>query len=148
LNISVVDGERLSLEQIRRFLESSDELHFESMDRGGMYAWVGRTLVEQEYGCLGCVDKGVVRRYVAKMTGLNRAQTTRLVGQYRESGTVEARIYRRHQFASRYTNADIALLAEVDEARETLSGPATQRILYREHKTSAMRASSVCPGCR
>jgi hypothetical protein len=133
LNISVVDGERLSLGQIRAFLGSSDELHFESMDRGGMYAWVGRTLVEQEYGCLGRLGKGLVRRYVEKMTGLSRAQMTRLVGQYRESGTVKARIYRRHQFASRYTNADIALLAMVDEAHETLSGPATQRILYREH---------------
>jgi transposase InsO family protein len=133
LNISVVDGERLSLEQIGAFLESSDELHFESTDRGGMYAWVGRTLIEQEYGCLGRVGKGVVRRYVAKMTGLSRAQMTRLVAQYREGGIVQARIYRRHQFASRYTDADIALLAEVDEAHETLSGPATQRILYREH---------------
>jgi hypothetical protein len=52
----VVDSERLSLEQIGAFLESSDELLFESTDRGGMHAWVGRTLIEQEYGCLGrCV---------------------------------------------------------------------------------------------
>jgi hypothetical protein len=133
LNISVVNGERLSLEQIRGFLGSSDELHFESMDRGGMYAWVGRTLVEQEYGRLGRAGKGLIRRYVEKMTGLSRAQVTRLVAQYRESGKVEARLYRRHRFSSRYTNADIALLAAVDEAHETLSGPATQKILYREH---------------
>jgi transposase InsO family protein len=133
LNISVVNGERLSLEQIRAFLGSSDELQFESMDRGGMYAWVGRILVEQEYGCLGRAGKGLIRRYVEKMTGLSRAQVTRLVAQYRESGKVEARLYRRHRFGSRYTNTDIALLAAVDEAHETLSGPATQKILYREH---------------
>jgi len=129
----MVNGERLGLEQIRGFLGSSEEWHFESMDRGGMYAWVGRTLVEQEYAGLGRAGKGLIRRYVAKMTGLSRAQITRLVTQYRDSGKVEARLYRRHQFASRYTNADITLLAAVDEAHETLSGPATQRILYREH---------------
>jgi transposase InsO family protein len=32
-----------------------------------------------------------------------------------------------------YTRADIELLAAVDEAHETLSGPATRRILEREH---------------
>ena len=34
----------------------------------------------------------------------------------------------------RYTAADIALLASVDEAHETLSGPATKKILEREHR--------------
>jgi transposase InsO family protein len=40
--------------------------------------------------------------------------------------------YRRHRFASRYGRADIELLAAVEEAHETLSGPATQKILQRE----------------
>jgi hypothetical protein len=39
--------------------------------------------------------------------------------------------YRRRRFPSLYTRRDIELLAEVDEAHETLSGPATQKILYR-----------------
>ena len=38
------------------------------------------------------------------------------------------REYRRNRFANRYTTADIELVAEVDEAHETLSGPATQKI--------------------
>ena len=42
------------------------------------------------------------------------------------------RTYRRNRFSSLYTPADIELLAGVDEAHETLSGPATQKILYRE----------------
>jgi hypothetical protein len=41
------------------------------------------------------------------------------------------RVYRR-RFAQRYTRADIELLASVDEAHVTLSGPATRRILERE----------------
>ena len=36
-----------------------------------------------------------MRRYVSKMTGLSRAQVTRLIGQYRESGEVKERVYRR-----------------------------------------------------
>jgi len=127
------DGKRLSLDQIRAFLEASEELRFETSDRQELYQWVGRTLVEQEYAGLGRECKGVVRRYVAKMTGLSRAQATRLIGQYRERGEVRAKVYRRHRFATRYSGDDIALLAEIDEAHETLSGPATQKILQREY---------------
>ena len=69
---------------------------------------------------------------MAKMTGLSRAQVTRLIGQYTERGEVAVRGARRHRFRARYSTADIALLALVDEAHDTLSGPATQKILYRE----------------
>lgn len=127
------DGERLSLEQIRAFLEGSDELRFEASDRRELYEWVERTLVQQEYQSLARQDKGLVRRYLAKMTGLGRAQMTRLIGQYRQRGQVRAQAYRRHRFATRYSSQDIALLAEVDEAHETLSGPATQKLLQRAY---------------
>ena len=121
----------MSLEQIRAFLEGSQELQFEAQDRAELYQWVERTLVEQEYARLGRPQKGLVRLYMAKMTGLGRAQMTRLIAQYRGSGMVRAKPYRRHRFATRYSGQDIALLAEVDEAHETLSGPATQKLLQR-----------------
>ena len=127
------DGERLGLDQIQAFLDGSQELRFEASDRQELYAWVERTLVQQEYLCLGRRDRGFVRRYVAKMTGLGRAQVTRLIGQYRECGKVRAQSYRRHRFVTRYSDADIALLAEVDEAHETLSGPATRTLLERAY---------------
>ena len=73
-----------------------------------------------------------MRRYLEKMTGLSRAQVTRFIAAYAETGRVEERRYLRHCFAQRYSRADIALLAEVDEADETLSGPATRQILKRE----------------
>src|SRR5260370_19357859 len=66
------------------------------------------------------------------MTGRSRAQVTRLIGRYREHSEVKEASYRRDRFRSRFTPADIELLAKVDEAHETLSGPATQKILERE----------------
>jgi transposase InsO family protein len=44
---------------------------------------------------------------------------------------VKPKPYRRWRFAQRYTREDIELLAEVDEAHEALSGPATRKILQR-----------------
>jgi hypothetical protein len=77
-------------------------------------------------------SRGVVRRYLEKMTSLRRAQITRMIRLYREGEPVQPKRYRRHRFARRYTRRDVELLATVDEAHETLSGPATQKILYRE----------------
>jgi len=77
-----------------------------------------------------------VRRYVAKMTGLSRAQVARLSGGYLAKGEVQPRVYQRRKFAARYTSADIDLLAYVDRAYGTLSGPATRRIL--ENRGQAM----------
>jgi hypothetical protein len=48
LKISVRNGERLSLEQIRAFLEASDGLEIEAAERGEVYGWMTRTLCEQE----------------------------------------------------------------------------------------------------
>ena len=42
-------------------------------------------------------------------------------------------VYQRTKFATRYTGADVHLLAYVDKAHGNLSGPATCRILEREH---------------
>jgi hypothetical protein len=126
------NGERLSLEQIRAFLGASGEVGFKAANRRELYEWTERTLCAQEYASLGRSDKGLVRRYLAKVTGLSRAQVTRLIGKYAEIGTVQVRRGSGRRFTSHYSPADIGLLAQVDEAHDTLSGPATQKILYRE----------------
>lgn len=125
--------EKLSLEQIRAFLESSDVVRLEGQNREEVYGWVNQTLRQQHYEELKRSGRGLVRRYLAKMTGLSRAQITRLVTMYRAGEEVKSKPYRRRRFAQRYTREDIELLAEVDEAHEALSGPATQKILQRAH---------------
>src|SRR5215471_8277018 len=67
------------------------------------------------------------------MTGLSRAQVTRLITKYGNTGRVKVAAYQRTKFATHYTAADVQLLAYVDKAHGNLSGPATRRILEREH---------------
>jgi transposase InsO family protein len=132
VNVSVHQAEKLNLEGIRRFVEASEEIRFEGANRAQVYGWVERVLVEQEYAQQGKAARGLLRRYIEKMTGLSRAQVTRLIARYAASGRVQATVYRRRRFPERFTRADIELLASVDEAHQTLSGPATRRILQRE----------------
>jgi transposase InsO family protein len=130
--ISVHETEKLSLQQIEQFLLAAKEVRFEASQREEIYGWVERLLCQQEYMGQGRRARGLLRRYLGKMTGLSRAQLTRLVGRYLATGRVRIKTSHRHRFPTRYTRADIELLAQVDEAHETLSGPATRRIFERE----------------
>ena len=127
--------ERLSLKQIQAFLKGSEEVGFKAKSRREVYLWVDQTLRQQRYDMLKRSERGMVRRYVEKITGLSRAQTTRLITAYLGGEAVQPRRYRRHRFARRYTAEDIALLAHVDEAHDTLSGPATKKLLQRAYYT-------------
>src|ERR1700716_2612775 len=127
------DSEASSLEQIRAFLAGSGEVRFAGQKREEVYAWTERTLQQHQYAGLSKQEKGLLRRYVARMTGLSRAQVTRLISGYAETGRVKAAPYQRTKFATRYTKADVELLAYVDKSHGNLSGPATKRILEREY---------------
>jgi len=124
-------SEHQSLEQIQAFMEGNEGVDFKGRSRKEVYEWTQATLCWHSYASLGREDKGLVKRYVSKVTGLSRAQATRLVTQYVADGIVEVRRGRGKRFTVTYLPADVALLAEVDEAHETLSGPATQKLLYR-----------------
>jgi len=127
------NGEGLTEGQIKDFLKGCEGVDFAGQSRKERYAWVQGLLVAQEFVQQNKKQRGVIRAYVEKVTGLSSAQVTRLVRMFRETGSVEVRASRRQQFARRYTDRDIALLAEVDRAHERLSGPATRHILEREH---------------
>ena len=134
------DTKWLSLEQIRALLAGAEPVEFAAQGRAEIYGWVERVLVHYEYARQGKADKGLLRRYAGKMTGLSRAQVTRLIKSYLETGRVKAAEYQRHQFAARYTKADVDLLAYVDKAHGNLSGPATRRILAREFEVYGQAA--------
>src|SRR6516225_6225366 len=128
------NAEGLSQDQIREFLRSSEPIEFAGSGRDERYQWVERVLAAQKYGGLGKRERGLVRAYVRKVTGLSESQTTRLIRVYLDHGKVQPQPYQRHRFAAKYTAQDIALFAEVDRAHGRLSGPATRRILQRAYE--------------
>ena len=97
------EAEKLNLEQIEAFLNASGEIRFEGENREQVYPWIEQVLRQQQYAQQGRKARGLVRRYLEKMTGLSRAQVTRLIARYRAHGEVQASAYRRHRFAQRYT---------------------------------------------
>ena len=127
-----LDTQRIrTLAQVGEFLAGSRPLAVQPRTRAEAYAFVAEILRRFDYPRLGKADKGLIRRLLIKLTGLSRAQVTRLLHQHRTTGAVADRRAPPRPFPRRYTRADIGLLAEVDALHGTLSGPATRRLCVR-----------------
>jgi len=63
------DRKKLSLQQIQAFLDGSEEVGFQALNPGEVYGWINQILRQQDYGGLNPSGKGLVRQYLAKMTG-------------------------------------------------------------------------------
>ncbi len=94
--VSTKDG-KLSVEQIEAFWEVSTGVWFQGQRREEVYGWITQTLRGQSYQKQGKKVRGLIRRYVEKMTGRSRTQVTLLVARYMEHSQVEVTRYRRDQ---------------------------------------------------
>lgn len=131
-----LDTRRLkSLDDIRAFLGGSTQFDLSISDRTAAYRWIEDTLRQLRYATLGKADKGIVRTYLEKVTGLSRAQVTRLIGQFLQSGKVrDRRGPPARPFLQRYTQADVKLLATTDALHDQPAGPAIRKICEREYE--------------
>ena len=128
-----LDTHRLqTLDQVREFLDGSEQVDLQPQTRADAYAFVAKTVRRFDYALRGKANKGLLRRFLAKVAGLSRAQITRLLQQHRTTGEIaDRRGAPRRPFPRRYSNADIGLLAELDVLHGTLSGPATRKLCAR-----------------
>ena len=121
-----------SIDQVREFVLATESALFSVTDRKEASQWMAKTLRHFRYANLSKEHKGLIRLYLAKVTGLSRAQVARCIRQYQEEGTVEDRRKQSaNLFRVRYTDEDVRLLAELDSIHEGLSGPATKKLCER-----------------
>jgi transposase InsO family protein len=126
------DEDMQTIEQVKQFLAGSEALEFRGASIEERYRWIETVLVRFTYSRLNRAEKGMIRRYIEKMSGYSRAQVCRLIRRYNQQGRLRKALYERHRFPGKYTLADIALLAKTDELHDCLSGPATKKIMERE----------------
>ncbi|MEY2343294.1 hypothetical protein AB4090_14485 [Acidithiobacillus sp. IBUN Pt1247-S3] len=124
-----------TLDQIRAFVEGAQALDFAAPARDEAYDWIGGELRRFQYLRLGKVARGWMHRYLEKVTGLSRAQVTRLITQFRAGGQIrDRRGPPSKPFPRRYTAADVQALVELDALHDTLSGPATRKLCERAYR--------------
>ena len=104
-----------TLEQVRGFMAGNAPVSFTLTDAVSARVWMTEALRRFGYGTLSRSDKGLLRRYLTKITGLSRAQMTRRIAEFLECGAIKDR--RRAPvvpFVRHYTAEDIRLLAKMD----------------------------------
>ena len=93
--------------------------------------------------------KGVVIRYLIKVSGYSRQQLTRLIAQYRKTGRLQRRQRAVSGFKRKYTKKDVRLLAAMDERHDTPCGHAIKKLreraygVYGETEYKTLSAISV-----
>ncbi len=121
-----------TLAQVRTFVSGNEPISFTLTDRHAAHGWMAGTLRQFDYVRCQRADKGVLRQYLHKVTGLSRAQVARCITQFTDGGRIEDR---RHApavpFVRHYTAEDIRLLAQVDALHGTLSGTTTRKLCER-----------------
>ena len=121
-----------TLEQVRAFMAGNAPISFTLTDRASAHAWMTEALRQFCYKTASRDERGVLRRYLAKITGISRAQVTRHIAQFLAQGRIaDRRRAPAAPFAKRYTTADILLLAELDVLHGTLSGSTTRKLCER-----------------
>jgi transposase InsO family protein len=128
------DGQLQTVEQVRQFLEGSEVVGFRGLTAKEKYCWIEEVLIRFGYPGLKRAEKGVIRRYLQKVTGYSRSQVSRLISEYNQTGRLKKTKYRRHRFPRKYASSEIRLLARTDELHGYLSGPGTKKIMEREYE--------------
>jgi len=121
--------------QLGAFLEGTLEVKFQPIRNDvERYGFIAAVLGRFTYRGLVRTDKGVLMRYLARITDYSRAQLKRLVSRHLK-GEPLAKRYRAPAvgFARKFTTADVKLLARTDALHNTLSGPATKCLMQRAY---------------
>ena len=133
MNTIMDDTQIETIEQVRQFLAGSGAMKMAISSKAESYEWVRTTLVRFEYLTLKKDERGWLLKYLQQISGYSRAQITRMVGQYRETGKIERRYCTANGFSRKYTLDDLSLLIALDKLHGTLSGPATKKLCHRAY---------------
>jgi transposase InsO family protein len=131
--IDMNDQQLATLAQVKAFLAGTTAVDF-AVATEERYDFIARTLRRFGYRLLPRADKGVVLRFLERVSGYSRQQLTRLVKRGAERRPLVKRYCAsRTSFACTYTSADVRLLAQTDRWHSTLSGLATKKLMERAY---------------
>ena len=131
---NIMNADELStIEQLKHFLDGTQPIAFcvaSSKDERYRW-WLQQSLTKFRYRDLNKPGKGIVMRYLMKVSGYSRAQLKRLIKQCRETGRLQRQQRTVSGFKRRYTEMDIRLLAAMDKRHDTPSGPMVKKLCER-----------------
>jgi len=122
-----------TLKQVEDFLLSLGTAEIAPASKDEAYQWIGHTLRHFRYKALSRVDKGLIRRFLMRISGYSRQQLTRLIRQFLDTHRLQRRQRTTNGFKGVYTQKDIALLAHTDALHNATSGPMIKKLCERAY---------------
>jgi len=127
--------ELVTTEQLSQFLDGTQAVIFKlNTVKAERYQWIQHELIRFGYLTLSKADKGILIRYLMKVSRYSRQQITRLIKQYRETGSIHHRPAMSSGFQGKYTAEDIRLIAQMDERHDTPCGQAIKKLCERAYR--------------
>ena len=97
-----------TIDQLTDFLSGTQAVAFSVInDKDAGYRWIQGELVKFRYLKLPRQGKGVVIRYLMKISGYSRQQLTRLIAPYRKTGQIKRSQRTVSGFKQKYTEQDM-----------------------------------------
>src|SRR5919112_6013429 len=98
MHIRMSNLERLTLARMAEFVASNQGVDWQATDPQAVYGFIERVLKNQRYSRLRKSQRGVIRAFLLRVTGLSRAQLTRLIQRWMETRRIERKPERRPNF--------------------------------------------------
>ncbi len=124
-----------TVSQIENLLQVTEDLSvsFSFSNKKELYDSIRNLLIQLRYYKLPKKQKGIVKKFLQKITGYCGKQIKRLIKKYK-NGKLFWQPWQNNSFRQVYTREDIWLLHEVDKIHKCLAGPATKKILEAEYR--------------
>src|ERR1022692_28505 len=89
MTLKMTDSCVVSIAHIKEFLKVNQAINFKSTSRKEKYEWIDNVLTKFNYTRLkGKKDKGQIKEYIQRMTGISARQLKRLVTKKKKLGVV------------------------------------------------------------
>lgn len=126
--------ENLTVPQMVSFLEGSQAVAFAvASTKDERYLFIDKVLKRYSYSRLKRSDKGILIRFLAKVSGYSRQQLTRMIHRYTEFGAVKRYQRTGNGFNRIYQPEDLRLLAQLDQRHDTPNGLMVKKLCERAY---------------
>jgi hypothetical protein len=132
MNIIMKNVDLKTVIDIKKFLEGNMSLDLSIASQEEKYTCIRNTLTHTRYKKLSKKEKGIVKTFLAKVTGYEAKQLKRLIRQWKTHGLRYQKRKAVGAVVRTYTSEDIALLIKTDILHKTPNGITVRDHLKRE----------------
>ena len=68
MTLTMNDSKLTNIDDVKRFLQSTQEVSFKRTNRSETYQWIEQTLVKFNYMSLSKTNKGMIKQYISRIT--------------------------------------------------------------------------------